>query len=116
MREGFEGMDYIHSIIKKLSTKHKDHLEVYGDNSARLTGHHETSSKELFSYGVGDRSASVRIPTSTAQKRMGYIEDRRPASDIDPYLVCAMIVDTTLLEKSIVTPLIAHYRKWKEEK
>eukprot|EP00347_Sterkiella_histriomuscorum_P023767 403333455 len=67
MRLGVEGMDYIHSIIKNLSNKHQEHLEVYGDNSARLTGIHETSSKEVFTYGVGDRSASVRIPTSTAQ-------------------------------------------------
>lgn len=110
MREGFEGIDYIKSIIQKLSLKHKEHLIVYGDNSKRLTGHHETSSRECFSFGVGDRSASVRIPTSTAQKKCGYIEDRRPASDIDPYLVCAYIVDSTLLENSMMEPLIKHYR------
>jgi glutamine synthetase len=109
---GVDGMDYIHSIIKKLGEKHQDHLELYGDNSQRLTGHHETSSKDLFTYGAGDRTASIRIPTITAQKKLGYIEDRRPASDMDPYLVCAMIADTTLLEKSKVFPLISHFRKW----
>ena len=51
-----------------------------------------------FSYGIGNRAASIRIPTSVANKGgAGYIEDRRPASNIDPYIVCAMVVDTTLL-------------------
>lgn len=70
---------------------------MYGDNSKRLTGKHETSSREKFTSGVGDRSASVRIPTTTAAESKGYIEDRRPASDIDPYVVTASILDTTLL-------------------
>ena len=74
------------------------HLEFYGDNSTRLTGSHETSSKETFSYGVGNRGASFRIPTSTASSQgKGYIEDRRPASDIDAYVVCALIADTGIL-------------------
>lgn len=107
-------MEYIYSIINLLGERHHEHLEVYGDNTLRLTGHHETSSKERFSYGAGDRTASIRIPTVTAQRKFGYIEDRRPASDMDPYLVCAMIADTTLLEKSKVYPLVAHFKKWKE--
>jgi glutamine synthetase len=78
-----------------------------------LTGHHETSSKETFSYGVGNRAASVRIPTSTAAEKKGYIEDRRPASDIDPYVVAALICDTILLEDSKFKPLEDHYRTWK---
>ena len=93
-------MDYIEGILKKLAQKHILHLEMYGDNSKRLTGEHETSKKEVFSYGVGNRAASVRIPTSTAADKKGYIEDRRPASDIDPYIVTALLVDTTLLEES----------------
>jgi glutamine synthetase len=55
-----------------------------------------------FSYGVGNRAASVRIPTSTAAEKKGYIEDRRPASNIDPYLVSAIIVDTTLCEGKLI--------------
>ena len=91
------------------------HLELYGDNSERLTGHHETSSRDVFSYGVGNRAASVRIPTSTAKDNgRGYIEDRRPASDIDPYVVSALLCDTTLLDKSLITPLLNHYKEWQE--
>ena len=59
-------MPYIENIIKKLANKHALHLELYGDNTKRLTGKHETSSKEVFSYGTGNRGASVRIPTTTA--------------------------------------------------
>jgi glutamine synthetase len=75
---------------------------LYGDdNQKRLTGIHETSSIQQFSYGVGNRAASFRIPTSTAHANgKGYIEDRRPASNIDPYLVSAMLVDTGVLAES----------------
>jgi glutamine synthetase len=69
---------------------------------------------DKFSYGVGNRAASVRIPTSTAAAKRGYIEDRRPASDIDPYVVCAAIVDTTLLTESLLAPLLTHYRIWRK--
>lgn len=59
---------------------------------------HETSSVDKFSFGVANRAASFRIPTSTnAANGKGYIEDRRPASNIDPYIVGALIADTSLL-------------------
>jgi glutamine synthetase len=116
MREGKGGMDYIYGLLKKLEPKHHLHLELYGDNTKRLTGHHETSSPDVFSYGVGNRAASVRIPTTTAADKKGYIEDRRPASDIDPYIVSAIICDTTLLEDSLIEPLQEHYKLWNEFK
>ena len=83
---------------------------LYGeDNEKRLTGHHETSSMHTFSYGVGNRAASVRIPTSTGHANgKGYIEDRRPASNMDPYIVTAMIADTTILTQSKAEGLIGH--------
>jgi len=83
--------------IQKLGEKHKEHIEVYGNNLNRLTGIHETSSYDKFSYGVADRSASVRIPSSTKSEDCGYFEDRRPSSDCDPYLVTGKIVETTLI-------------------
>jgi len=115
MRLGDGGLDYIIDIIRKLATRHSECLEVYGDNSKRLTGAFETSDKDVFTYGVGNRAASVRIPSMTAFNKAGYIEDRRPASDIDPYLACAIIADTTLLkhEDSIVKELLAHFRTWR---
>jgi glutamine synthetase len=108
------GMDYIEGLLKRMAPKHVLHISLYGNNEKRLTGHHETSNKEVFSYGVGSRACSVRIPTSTAAEKKGYIEDRRPASDMDPYVVCAAIIDTTLLEESKLQPLVEQYLKWKE--
>lgn len=100
MREGTKGMQYIHDMMEKFKAKHDVHMLVYGeDNHLRLTGHHETSSWKEFSYGVGNRGASFRIPTSCAHDNgKGYIEDRRPASNIDPYLVGAIIYDTSILD------------------
>jgi glutamine synthetase len=85
--------------IKKLENRHMDHITVYGvDNDKRLTGEHETSSMTDFSYGVGNRGASIRIPTLTDANGKGYIEDRRPASNMDPYIVTSIIAETTLLK------------------
>ena len=87
---------------------------MYGeDNAARLTGIHETSSMDKFSYGVGNREVSVRIPTSVAHANgKGYFEDRRPGSNIDPYVVSAMIFDTCMLKESKAGKLVDHYTEW----
>ncbi|TVQ68087.1 MAG: glutamine synthetase [Balneolaceae bacterium] len=74
----------------------KEHIDVYGaDNHLRLTGKHETQSIDKFSYGISDRGASIRIPVSTIEDGWkGRLEDRRPASNADPYLVSARIMKT----------------------
>jgi glutamine synthetase len=74
----------------------KEHIDVYGfDNDKRLTGEHETQSINEFSYGVSDRGASIRIPIMTVESGWkGWLEDRRPASNADPYKVAANIIDT----------------------
>ena len=73
------------------------HIEVYGaDNDQRLTGLHETQSIDKFSYGVSDRGASIRIPIGTVEDGwVGRLEDRRPASNGDPYKIASVIVSTT---------------------
>ena len=97
MRED-NGFLVIEEAIKKLSKNHKEHLAVYGDdNKDRLTGQHETSSMDKFTYGVGDRSASIRIPSETKTNKKGYFEDRRPSSSMDPYLVTSILFKTTCL-------------------
>ena len=121
MRAGTGGMEYINEMMVKFAARHKDHIILYGDdNEQRLTGIHETSSLTEFSYGVGNRAASVRVPTSTASAGgKGYIEDRRPASNIDPYCVSAMIVDTGVLVESKAEPLKNGYiawRNWRDRK
>jgi len=84
--------------MDKLKKKHLEHLEIYGeDNEQRLTGLHETSSMTEFSYGIAHRGCSVRIPRETVQNKCGYFEDRRPASNMDPYLVCSKILETVMM-------------------
>jgi glutamine synthetase len=74
-----------------------EHIAVYGaDNDQRLTGAHETQSIDKFSYGVSDRGASIRIPVGTVEAGWkGRLEDRRPASNADPYKVAAVIIKST---------------------
>ena len=74
----------------------KEHIEVYGEfNDERLTGLHETQSIHEFSYRISDRGASIRIPIGTVESGWkGWLEDRRPASNADPYKVAARIVKT----------------------
>ena len=74
----------------------KEHIDVYGAyNDQRLTGDHETQSIHEFSYGVSDRGASIRIPIMTVEKGWkGWLEDRRPASNGDPYKIAGRIIKT----------------------
>eukprot|EP00499_Haloplacidia_sp_CaronLabIsolate_P001166 CAMPEP_0196797762 /NCGR_PEP_ID=MMETSP1104-20130614/38800_1 /TAXON_ID=33652 /ORGANISM="Cafeteria sp., Strain Caron Lab Isolate" /LENGTH=362 /DNA_ID=CAMNT_0042168169 /DNA_START=10 /DNA_END=1098 /DNA_ORIENTATION=- len=86
------------AAIEKLGAKHLEHIAVYGEgNDRRLTGQHETAHIGNFSYGVANRGASVRIPRETEANGKGYFEDRRPASNMDPYVVTAKLVETTCL-------------------
>lgn len=83
-------------ICQAFEPRIKNHISVYGhDNDKRLTGLHETQSIDKFSYGVSDRGASIRIPVATVESGWkGWLEDRRPASNADPYKVAAEIVKT----------------------
>ena len=91
------GLDEIYKAIKLLSTKHIEHIKVYGTgNEKRLTGKHETSSMHTFTSGVANRGASVRIGNRIVADGRGYFEDRRPSSNMDPYLVTSKIFDTTV--------------------
>jgi len=93
------GFDEIIKAVEKLALKHEEHIRVYGKgNERRLTGHHETAPIHQFSYGVANRGASVRIPRQAKLDGFGYFEDRRPASNMDPYVVTSKIVQTTILD------------------
>ncbi len=98
MREA-GGYEVILAAIERLGKKHAEHMACYGaDNHKRLTGHHETASMHEFSYGVANRGASVRIPRETERFGKGYFEDRRPAANMDPYVVTSMLFKTTALD------------------
>ena len=85
------------SICEEFGKHIPEHIDVYGaDNDQRLTGLHETQSIDKFSYGTSDRGASIRIPIGTVDAGWkGRLEDRRPASNADPYKVAAIIIKTT---------------------
>eukprot|EP00878_Enallax_costatus_P001582 GHUV01001733.1.p1 GENE.GHUV01001733.1~~GHUV01001733.1.p1 ORF type:complete len:381 (+),score=83.58 GHUV01001733.1:143-1285(+) len=92
------GWDAIQEQITKLEKRHAYHIAQYGEgNERRLTGKHETSSMHDFSWGVANRGASVRVGRMVPVDKCGYYEDRRPASNLDPYVVTKLLVETTLL-------------------
>ena len=94
MRET-NGLTYIVEACEKLAEKHNEHIAVYGiDNNKRLTGNHETSDIHTFSWDKQNRNCSIRIPLQVCIDNCGYLEDRRPASNMDPYLVTEIMVKT----------------------
>ncbi len=92
MRESY---DPIIAACEALGTRAEEHIDHYGaDIEHRLTGLHETAPWTEYSYGVSNRGASVRIPWQVAQEGKGYIEDRRPNANCDPYVVTRLITET----------------------
>jgi len=91
---------YYERLFEVLKDRHKEHIAVYGsDNDRRLTGKHETQSIDKFSVGASDRGASIRIPLATTKDWKGYLEDRRPASNADPYEITKVVSDSLYLAK-----------------
>ena len=83
------------AAAEALGTNAAEHIANYGAGiEQRLTGKHETASYKDFSYGVSDRGASIRIPWQVARDQKGYIEDRRPNANADPYVTTRLIVET----------------------
>jgi glutamine synthetase len=102
MREDLTGC--IAGILESMKEHHEEHMKVCGDGfERRMTGDCETSDWREFTSGVGDRGASVRIPTRCFTEGKGYIEDRRPCANIDPYkLIFSMLVGTKKSKDSII--------------
>ena len=90
------GKAYFEDLMAAFAEARADHIAVYGpDNHMRLTGKHETASIHQFSYGVADRGASIRVPHSFVNNGYrGYLEDRRPNSQGDPYQIASQILKT----------------------
>jgi len=102
------GMEAIKTAIERLSKTHKAHIDQYGkNNEQRLTGKHETASIDVFSSGVADRGASIRIPRQVEMKGYGYLEDRRPSANVDPYVVGRMLIQTCLALEPASTSAVA---------
>jgi glutamine synthetase len=92
------GMAVIEEACQAMGLRINEHVNNYGaHNRERLTGLHETQAIDKFSYGVSDRGASIRIPLQTATDGFGYLEDRRPSANADPYRVTRVLLETTCL-------------------
>jgi len=97
MRDARTGRETIDKAIESLAKNHDKHIVVYGAGlEERLTGLHETAHISHFSSGVGDRGASIRIPRSVATQGYGYLEDRRPGANANPYEVATVLLETIL--------------------
>jgi glutamine synthetase len=91
------GFSKIDGLMEKFAATHREHIDVYGKgNELRLTGKCETAPIDKFSYGIGTRNTSMRISNKFKHDGFGYIEDRRPAANVDPYLAMARIAETNL--------------------
>ncbi len=90
------GREFFEKLMAAFDEHKLEHIAVYGpDNHLRLTGLHETQAIDKFSYGLADRGASIRIPHSFVDNGYrGYLEDRRPNSQGDPYQIAGRIIET----------------------
>jgi glutamine synthetase len=90
------GKEYFEALMKAFDANRADHIAVYGpDNHMRLTGKHETAAITEFTYGIANRGASIRVPHSFVNNGYkGYLEDRRPNSQGDPYQIASQILKT----------------------
>ena len=92
---GHGGDEFIFKACMDLEKVHDKHMKEYGEgNERRLTGLHETQAIEEFNWGVSDRGASIRIPWQVDKDKCGYLEDRRPSANCDPYKVSKRLVKT----------------------
>lgn len=98
-----------------LKEKHLDCMKLYGTgNEKRMTGAHETAKFDEFTYGVGARHCSVRIGNEMKDAGCGYMEDRRPSSNIDPYLSCSALVDVTVNNSEFLPELLEKYEAFRK--
>jgi glutamine synthetase len=90
------GKDYLEALMGAFEKNISEHIAVYGpDNHLRLTGLHETQAIDKFSYGLSDRGASIRLPVNFIRNGYkGYLEDRRPNSEADPYQIIGRLIKT----------------------
>jgi glutamine synthetase len=96
------GEKYFKSIFASFESRMDEHIENYGsDNHLRLTGKHETQSIDKFSWGVSDRGASIRVPKVVGETWKGYLEDRRPASNANPYCILNVICESLKLAEQL---------------
>lgn len=104
MRDKKTGWSTIERFIEVLQSRHALHIAGYGHGlEERLTGKHETCDINTFRSGLSDRGASIRIPHGVAVDKCGYIEDRRPGANCDPYVVSALLIEAMTMSMQTST-------------
>lgn len=102
IRDEKKGVDAMNHAIENMSKTHDECIALYGEDlHHRMTGELETSDPSKFSFGSSDRACSIRIPIGVRKVGYGYLEDRRPCANIDPYTVCAAIIQS--VEEGVCT-------------
>lgn len=92
-----EGHTHIRKMLDVLKKDHTEHVKICGEDTVkRLTGEHDTAMYNAFSWGIGRRNVSVRIPKAVHIADCGYIEDRRPSANVDPYRICASLLASAI--------------------
>lgn len=98
------GCQNIVDLMPKFAARHQQHIDAYGEgNELRLTGACETASITAFTYGIGTRNTSMRISNKVVKDKCGYVEDRRPAANVDPYKAMLQIAQT-LKDTKVFSP------------
>lgn len=106
------GLDYIYAFLDFLSETAEEYPpysckyvfeSLYGKGVCeRLTGRLETSHWTDFTWDIGTRDTSVRIPIGVSEAKCGYFEDRRPGANVNPYVIAWYIFERVLAFENIV--------------
>lgn len=114
-RDKATGWDTFMAYCDSLSVHHLDCMKVYGTgNEKRMTGVHETAKFDEFTWGLGARGCSVRIGNEMKEAGCGYMEDRRPSSNIDPYLSVAALADVTINGAKNIKELVSQWEEFRK--
>jgi len=113
-RDSKIGWDTFMSYCADLKKTHTECMLLYGTgNEKRMTGLHETARFDEFTYGIGARGCSVRIGNEMKKNGCGYMEDRRPSSNIDPYLSVAALADATMNGGKNIPEMVEAYTEFR---
>lgn len=116
-RDKAKGWDTFMAYCDSMKKFHKEAMFLYGTgNEKRMTGLHETASFSEFTYGIGARGCSVRIGNEAKRDGCGYMEDRRPSSNIDPYLSVAALADITCNGGKHIPEMVKAYEEFLAKK
>ena len=114
-RDKTVGWDTFMAYCDSLKTTHLQCMKVYGTgNEKRMTGAHETAKFDEFTYGIGARGCSVRIGNEMKEAGCGYMEDRRPSSNIDPYLSVTALADVTINGGKNIDEIVKQWEEFRE--